>query len=109
VNETLAIWLLIIGIGAATYAMRLSFLVAISPERLPAGLQRALRFVPVAALTAIVVPALLGQQAAFVYVPEPPRLLAGLLAALVAWRTRNVLLTIIVGMGIVWIGQAVFP
>ncbi len=108
-NEMLAIWLMLFGIGVATYAMRLSFLVGISPERLPPWLQRALRFVPVAALTAIVVPALLGQQAAFVYDPEPPRLLAGLLAVLVAWRTRNVLLTIIVGMAAVWVGQAVLP
>jgi branched-subunit amino acid transport protein len=108
-NEMLAIWLMLFGIGAATYAMRLSFLVGISPERLPPWLQRALRFVPVAALTAIVVPALLGQQEAFVYAPEPPRLLAGLLAVLVAWHTRNVLLTIIVGMAAVWVGQAVLP
>jgi branched-subunit amino acid transport protein len=108
-NDLLAIWLMLFGIGAATYAMRLSFLVAITPERLPAWLQRALRFVPVAALTAIVVPALLGQQAAFDYAPEAPRLLAGVLAVLVAWRTRNVLLTIIIGMGVLWAAQALLP
>ncbi|MBF8282806.1 MAG: Branched-chain amino acid transport, partial [Anaerolineales bacterium] len=35
------------------------------------------------------------------------RLLAGGLAMLVAWRTKNVLLTIAVGMGALWILQAI--
>jgi branched-subunit amino acid transport protein len=34
------------------------------------------------------------------------RLLAGMLAALVAWRTRNVLLTLGVGLVALWILQA---
>jgi branched-subunit amino acid transport protein len=34
------------------------------------------------------------------------RLVAGALAALVAWRTKNVLLTIGVGMAALWILQA---
>ena len=34
------------------------------------------------------------------------RLLAGLAATLVAWRTKNVLLTIGVGMAALWILQA---
>jgi branched-subunit amino acid transport protein len=34
------------------------------------------------------------------------RLFAGLAAALVAWRTRNVLLTIAVGMGVLYLLQA---
>jgi branched-subunit amino acid transport protein len=36
------------------------------------------------------------------------RLLAGLGGALVAWKTRNVLLTILVGMALLWILEAVF-
>ena len=35
--------------------------------------------------------------------PQNLRLLAGTLAALVAWRTRNVLATIAAGMGALWI------
>jgi len=37
------------------------------------------------------------------------RLLAGVLAALVAWRTKNVLLTIAVGMVALWVLQVVVP
>jgi branched-subunit amino acid transport protein len=32
-----------------------------------------------------------------------PYLLAGTLAALVAWRTRSMVLTIVLGMGALWI------
>jgi branched-subunit amino acid transport protein len=33
------------------------------------------------------------------------RLVAGVLAILVAWRTRNIFLTILVGMGVLWLLQ----
>ena len=38
--------------------------------------------------------------------PLNPRLLAGIIAALVAWRTRNTMLTILAGMAALWIVQA---
>ena len=37
------------------------------------------------------------------------RLLAGTLAAFIAWRTKNALLAIAVGMGALWVLQSVFP
>jgi branched-subunit amino acid transport protein len=36
-----------------------------------------------------------------------PRLYAGLLAAAVAWRTRNIAITLIVGIGLVMILEAI--
>jgi branched-subunit amino acid transport protein len=38
--------------------------------------------------------------------PGNGRLVAGAIAALVAWRTRNVFLTIAVGMAALWSAQA---
>jgi branched-subunit amino acid transport protein len=37
-----------------------------------------------------------------------PRLLAGLLAIIVAWRTKNVMYTILVGMLALWLLQFIF-
>ena len=86
--------------GIGTYAMRASFLVfAHRLADVPPGVQRLLRQIPPAALAAIVVPALLrpeGQLDVW-----QPRFLAGVVAALVAWKTRNIALTLIVGIGIV--------
>ena len=61
-----------------------------------------LRFVPIAALTALIWPDLLMPAGALDLSPANPRLLAGLIAALVAWRSQNIFLTIGVGMLALW-------
>ncbi len=100
------IWPAILISGAGTYAMRASFLAfAHRIVTVPPGVARILRQIPPAALAAIILPALVrpdGHLDLF-----QPRLLAGILAALVAWRTRNVGLTLVVGIGVVAGLQAV--
>ena len=92
------VWPVIVVSGAGTYAMRASFLaVAHRMASVPPGVARVLRQIPPAALAAIVVPALVRPEGHLDLFQ--PRLFAGLLAALVAWRTRNVGITLIVGMG----------
>jgi branched-subunit amino acid transport protein len=93
------VWVAIVLAGAGTYAMRASFLLAADRlARVPPSVERLLRQIPPAALASLVVPALLrpsGELDVF-----SPRLLAGVVAALVAWRTRNVAATLVVGMGL---------
>ena len=60
--------------------------------------ERTLRFVPPAVLTAIIFPELFLPQGSLDVYPGTSRLLAGILAALVAWRTKNVVITILIGM-----------
>ena len=75
---------------------------------MPVWLSRALRFVPAAALAALVFPALTHPAGQLDITLNNFRLLAGLGGAIVAWRTKNVLLTILVGMVILWALEAVF-
>jgi branched-subunit amino acid transport protein len=75
--------------------------------RLPPLLQRALRFVPAAALTAIITPELLIRDGAIFLSPMNARLIAGVIAMVVAWRTKNTLLTIAAGMIALWILQLI--
>ena len=92
-----------LGMGLITCALRLSpFLL---PERvtLPPWLLRSLRYVPAAVLTAIVVPELLLPQGTIDFSLGNDRLLAGLFAILVAWRTRNVFLTVVLGLITLWL------
>jgi branched chain amino acid efflux pump len=103
------VWLLLIGMGLVTYAIRLSLIVLIGRVDVPPIIQRALRFVPPAVLSAIIFPELLRPGGALNLSFGNVRLLAGVLAALVAWRTKNVLLTIAVGMVALWVLQAVVP
>lgn len=99
------IWLVILITGLVTYAFRLSFIVALERMQMPALLQRALGYVPAAVLSAIVVPELVLHGDNLDPSPTNPRLVAGIVAALVAWRTRNVLLTIVVGMVVLLLMQ----
>jgi len=99
------IWTAIILSGIGTYAMRASFLVfAHRLADVPPNVQRLLRQIPPAALAAIVIPALLRPEGSLDV--WQPRFLAGLVAALVAWKTRNIALTLAVGIGIVMVIDA---
>jgi branched-subunit amino acid transport protein len=92
------IWLVMFAIGVITYATRLSFIFLFGQLEIPPLLRQALRFVPPAVLTAIIFPEVLLSDGAVNLSLGNARLLAGVLAALVAWRTKNIVLTILVGM-----------
>jgi branched-subunit amino acid transport protein len=101
-------WLAVGVIGLLTYGIRLSFILVAGRGEMPLALQRALRFVPVTVLTAIFVPAmLLPDGTTLDLFPTNARLVAGIVAILVAWRTKQVILCIIAGMGTLWLVQFV--
>ena len=106
--SALSIWLLFIAIGLGTFTLRFLFIYLFGKIEMPEWLSRALRFVPAAALAALVFPALTHPAGYFDISLNNFRLLAGLGGAIVAWRTKNVLLTILVGMMILWTLEAVF-
>lgn len=92
------IWAVILGGAVVTYASRLSFIGWLPTNRLPSWLRLALRFVPTAVLAALVAPELLRPAGTLAVHLGNDRLLAGLVACLVAWRLRNTWLTLGAGM-----------
>jgi len=99
------VWVAVVLSGLGTYVMRASFLVfADRLADVPPRVQRLLRQIPPAALAAIVVPALLRPQQELDLFQS--RFLAGVVAAIVAWRTRNIALTLVVGVGLVMLIDA---
>jgi branched-subunit amino acid transport protein len=100
------LWLVMLLGGLLTYATRLSFILFMEKLRLPDWLRRALTYVPIAVLTAIIFPEVFVQRGALNFSLLNPRLIAGILAVIVAWRTRNPLLTVTAGMLCLWIVQA---
>ena len=99
----MSLWLAIVLAGLATFAIRFSFIGAAGRFAIPAWFSRMLRFVPVAALTALVWPDLLIAQGSLTI--GEPRLIAGLIAAAIAWNTRNILATLGGGMLALWLLQ----
>jgi len=93
-----SLWLAILGMALVTLALRASFLLL--PERvsLPPLLRRGLRYVPAAVLTAIWAPELLVHGGTLDLSFANERLLAGIVAIVVAWRYRLIYVTIGAGM-----------
>jgi branched-subunit amino acid transport protein len=99
------IWIIMIILGLLTFATRLSFIVLLERINLPRNFQRALRFVPIAVLSAIIAPELGYTNNVLAVSPTNPRLLAGLIATFVAYKTKSVIWTISIGMAIFWLLQ----
>lgn len=103
-----AIWFIMLSLGLLTFLTRLSFIALHNRWTPPELFRRALHYVPVAVLTAIIVPELLIDPGGLGAATAPllnPRLLAGGVAIFVAWRTKNTALTIMVGMAAFWLAQ----
>jgi branched-subunit amino acid transport protein len=96
------LWVVILAASVGTFAIRLSFIALFGRFDVPPRLEQALGFVPAAVLTALVAPRLVYLDGALALGPGNERLLAGALAAVVAWRTESMLWTIVVGMVALW-------
>lgn len=96
--DLISLWIVIVGAAMISFGTRASFILAFYDTRLPGVAQRALRFVPPAVFSALVAPELLLTSGSLNIGLENDKLLAGTAAALVAWRTRSTLATIIAGM-----------
>jgi branched-subunit amino acid transport protein len=65
---------------------------------------RTFKYIPIAVLAAIIVPEII-KSTNIQNMFSEPRLVAGAIAIIVAWRTKNVILTITVGMVILYLIQ----
>ncbi len=90
---------LIAGMAAITFAIRYGLLALGGRIRLSSKLTQLLRYIPPAVLTAIVVPAVLMPTGNELQItPTNARLVGAIVAVLVSYKTKNLLLTIGLGM-----------
>ena len=99
------IWLVMLIGGMITFGMRFSLIYLFGRFEIPETMRRALHYVPPAVLSAIIVPELLFRNNALDLSFDNTRLLAGVIAILVAWFSKNTLVTILVGMAALLILQ----
>ncbi|MBL8091180.1 MAG: AzlD domain-containing protein [Anaerolineales bacterium] len=92
------IWLVLLIGGLITFSMRFSLIYLFGKFEIPETLKKALHYVPPAVLSAIIFPELFIQDGALNFQLTNIRLLAGLIAIITAWFSKNTLLTILVGM-----------
>ena len=105
-EDSLTLWIVIVAVGALNYLSRLSFIAFFASREMPPLLARALRYVPAAMLTALVLPMVLTPSAAGALAGVNPRIPAAFLAAVVAYFTHSTLKTLAAGMASLWLLQA---
>jgi len=92
------IWLVMLLGGLITFGMRFSLIYLFGRFEVPETMRRALHYVPPAVLSAIIFPELFLRDGTMNLTLDNYRLIAGLIAVLVAWFSKNTLITIIAGM-----------
>lgn len=99
------IWLVMLLGGVVTFGMRFSLIYLFGRFQVPEMMRRALHYVPPAVLSAIIFPELFLRNGSIDLSLGNTRLLAGLVAVLTAWFSRNTLITIIAGMAALFLFQ----
>ena len=79
-----------------------------APKELPRNMEHSLRFVPIAVLTAILVPEVIFVESGNMSFQGNFRLLAAGIAVIVAQNTRSVIATICFGMLSLWLLEWVY-
>lgn len=90
------IWMLIIALGLGTFLIRFSFLGLIGDRKLPDWVLRHLRYTPVALIPGLVAPIVLWPSATGGE-PDPARLAAAFVTALVGYLAKSLFAAIIAG------------
>ena len=101
----LKLWAVIFAVGALNYVSRVSFIALFSRRTMPPLLARALRYVPAAMLTALVLPMVVDAGAAG-GAWLTPKIIAAVIATVVAYWKLGTLWTLGVGMVALWTLQS---
>ena len=96
--QTWEVALAIVGLAVLTVVTRGFFFLTEREIPIPAWLRQGLRYAPLAALAAVVVPEIVMQQGQLIRTAQDARLYAALAAAGWFWWRRDILGTIVVGM-----------
>ena len=88
----------IAGLAGVTVLTRCFFFISDKPWHLPGWAQRGLQYAPIAALSAVVIPEIVMSQGHLIGTWQDARLFAAAAGTAVYFRSKNVLLTIVLGM-----------
>lgn len=97
------VWAISAALGLGCFSLRLSFIQLHGwLFDFPPVVERSLGYLPPAILAALVITQLVDPDGSIVTMVVNERVVAGGVAAVVAWRTRSMTATIGVGMAVLW-------
>lgn len=91
---------LIVLMMAVTFGVRYPVLALVGRINIPPAVKRALAFVPVAVLSALSAPIVVINDGQWNVSFDNEYLVASVVAIAIAWKTRHLMLTIIIGMSV---------
>lgn len=94
-------FLTIVGVGLAVLVIRSSPILLLGARKLPRPVEDALHYLPAAALTALVVQMMVVKDGVLGFSPHDVTWWALLPTIAIAILTRNIFITVLVGMGLV--------
>ena len=101
-------FILVIGMMLVTFSARYIPMLIVGRVTLPDRLFRALRYVPVAVLTAILVPEAFVREGQITLSLDNAYLYASIVSIFIAWRFKNLLLTIGGGLVVFFVWRLLF-
>ena len=99
----LGAWLIVVSAGLVTFAVRASFILLPPDTDVPRWLTGSLKYVAAAVLPALLTPDVLFRDAAAGDVLNVYRIIAAIVAAAFAIKTRSTIGTMLTGMAVLWI------
>jgi branched-subunit amino acid transport protein len=99
VTDAWTLWV-IVGLAIITAVTRSFFFLSNTEWHLPHWAQRGLQYAPIAALSAVVVPEIVMTHGELIATWQDARIFAAVVGVAVYFAKRNVLLTIVFGMGV---------
>lgn len=108
VMSRIRFWTIVIGMAIVTFLLRSSFIAAFSYFEIPDWLETNMKLIPPTVLAAFSFPPLVYRDGVYALSATEPFLLAGMAATLAAWRTENIIATLVVGFGTFWVASSLF-
>lgn len=99
----MTMWIVVIIVGIATYAIRFVFIGLFGRIDVPPQLDRGLRYIAPAVLAALTLPAILAPGGTFD--PWNPFVPAAIIGGFAAWATKSIGAAIVVGLPALWLLQ----
>lgn len=106
-DGALKLWTVVAIVGVLNYLSRLSFIAIFAHRHVPALMGRAFRYVPAAMLTALVLPMVVASPGDAA-IASVPKIVAAIVAGVVAFLTHSTLKTLGAGMLTLWALQLGF-
>jgi branched-subunit amino acid transport protein len=99
---------LIIGIAILTFFTRFAFVVILRKTKISEKWNRLISYIPIAVFTTIIVPSLLAPNEKLELSVQNEYLIAGIVTLLIAYKTKNLAATVIIGISIICILRIFF-